>query len=69
MKKGGDMITVEAKKVGARVIATVKVAIGTGHHTYTVQFADQGTARVPCPIGSHMLSGIDKRKSLTLSPP
>ena len=25
------MITVEAKKVGARVIATVKVGIGTGH--------------------------------------
>jgi heterodisulfide reductase subunit B len=43
MKKGGGMITVEAKKVGARVIATVKVAIGTGHHTYTVQFADQGS--------------------------
>ena len=30
------MITVEAKRVGARVIATVKVGIGTGHHTYTV---------------------------------
>ena len=37
------MITVEAKKVGARVIATVKVGIGIGHYTYTVQFADQGS--------------------------
>ena len=37
------MITVEAKKVGARVIATVKVGIGTGHYTYPVQFADQGS--------------------------
>ena len=41
--KGGGMITVEAKKVGARVIATVKVGIGTGQYTYTVQFADQGS--------------------------
>jgi hypothetical protein len=41
--KGGSMITVEAKKVGARVIATVKVGIGAGHYTYTVQFADQGS--------------------------
>ena len=39
------MITVEAKKVGARVIATVKVGIGTGQYTYTVQFADQGSQR------------------------
>ena len=37
------MITVEAKKVGARVIATVKVGIGTGQYTYTVQFVDQGS--------------------------
>jgi hypothetical protein len=37
------MITVEAKKVGTRVIATVKVGIGTGQFTYTVQFADQGS--------------------------
>ena len=37
------MITVEAKKVGARVIATVKVGIGTGQYIYTVQFADQGS--------------------------
>ena len=37
------MITVEAKKVGVRVIATVKVGIGTGRYTYTVQFADQGS--------------------------
>ena len=29
--------------MGARVIATVKVGIGTGHYTYTVQFADQGS--------------------------
>ena len=35
------MITVEAKKVGTRVIATVKIGIGTGQFTYTVQFADQ----------------------------
>ena len=38
------MIAVEAKKVGMRVIATVKVRIGTGQYTYTVQFADQGSA-------------------------
>ena len=37
------MITVEAKKVGTRVIATVKVGIGAGQYTYTVQFADQGS--------------------------
>jgi hypothetical protein len=37
------MITVEAKKVGTSVIATVKVGIGTGQFTYTVQFADQGS--------------------------
>jgi hypothetical protein len=37
------MITVEAKKVGTRVIATVKVGIGTGQFTYTVHFADQGS--------------------------
>ena len=37
------MITVEAKKVGARMIATVKVGISTGRFTYTVQFADQGS--------------------------
>ena len=37
------MITVEAKKVGTRVIATVKVGIGTGQFTYTVQFVDQGS--------------------------
>ena len=37
------MITVEANKVGTRVIATVKVGIGTGQYTYTVQFADQGS--------------------------
>jgi hypothetical protein len=37
------MVTVEAKKVGMRVIATVKVGIGTGQFTYTVQFADQGS--------------------------
>ena len=41
--KEGALITVEAKKVGARVIATVKVGIGTGQYTYTVQFADQGS--------------------------
>ena len=35
------MITVEAKKVGARVIATVKVGIGAGHYTYTVQFGSR----------------------------
>ena len=40
---GGSMITVEAKKVGTRMIATVKVGIGTGRFTYTVQFADQGS--------------------------
>ena len=38
------MIAVEAKKVGMRAIATVKVRIGTGQYTYTVQFADQGSA-------------------------
>ena len=43
MRKGNSMITVEAKKVGARVIATVKVGIGTGQYAYTVQFADQGS--------------------------
>ena len=37
------MITVDAKKVGMRVIATVKVGIGIGQYTYTVQFADQGS--------------------------
>ena len=37
------MVTVEAKKVGMRVIATVKVGIGTGQFTYTVQFADKGS--------------------------
>jgi hypothetical protein len=37
------MITVEVKRVGTRVIATVKVGIGTGQFTYAVQFADQGT--------------------------
>jgi hypothetical protein len=37
------MITVEAKRLGTRVIATVKVGIGTGRYTYTVQFADQGS--------------------------
>ena len=36
------MITVEAKRLGTRVIATVKVGISTGRYTYTVQFADQG---------------------------
>jgi hypothetical protein len=35
------MITVEAKRLGARVIATVKAGISTGRYTYTVQFADQ----------------------------
>jgi hypothetical protein len=43
MRKGGSMITVEANKVGTRVIATVKVGIGTGQYIYTVQFADQGS--------------------------
>ena len=37
------MITVEAKRLGTRVIATVKVEISTGRYTYTVQFADQGS--------------------------
>jgi hypothetical protein len=37
------MISVEAKKVGTRVIATMKVGIGSGQYTYTVQFADQGS--------------------------
>jgi hypothetical protein len=37
------MITVEAKKVATRLIATVKVGIRTGQFTYTVQFADQGS--------------------------
>ena len=37
------MITVETKKVATRVIATVKVEIGTGQFTHTVQFADQGS--------------------------
>ena len=37
------MITVVAKKVGTRVIATVKVRIASGQYTYTVQFADQGS--------------------------
>jgi hypothetical protein len=41
MRKGGSMITVEAKKVGTRVIATVKV--GNGAIRYAVQFADQGS--------------------------
>jgi hypothetical protein len=42
-EKGGSMITVEAKRLGTRVIATVKVGISTGRYTYTVQFADQGS--------------------------
>ena len=37
------MITVDAKKIGMRVIATVKVEIEIGQYTYTVQFADQGS--------------------------
>ena len=37
------MLTVEAKQVGTRVIATVKIGIGTRQLTYTVQFADQGS--------------------------
>ena len=37
------MITVDAKKVGMRVIATVKVEIEIGQYTYTVEFADQGS--------------------------
>ena len=37
------MIAVDAKKVGSRVIATVKVRIETGRYTHTVQFADQGS--------------------------
>ena len=37
------MITVEAKRLGTRVIATVKVGINTGRYTYTVQFADHGS--------------------------
>ena len=44
MGKEGSMIAVEAKKVGMRVIATVKVRNGTRQYTYTVQFADQGSA-------------------------
>ena len=36
------MITVEAKVVGSRVIATLNVGIETGRFTYTVQFANQG---------------------------
>jgi hypothetical protein len=40
--KKSSMITVEAKKVGTRVIATVKVGIRTEQYTHTVQFADQG---------------------------
>jgi hypothetical protein len=36
------VITVEAKIVGSRVIATLNVGIETGRFTYTVQFADQG---------------------------
>jgi hypothetical protein len=36
------VITVEAKIVGSRVIATLNVRIETGRFTYTVQFADQG---------------------------
>jgi hypothetical protein len=39
----GSRITGEAKKLGTRMIATVKVGIGTGRFTYTVQFADQGS--------------------------
>jgi hypothetical protein len=41
--KGGSMITIGVKKMGARVIATVKVGIRTGQYTHTVQFADQGS--------------------------
>jgi hypothetical protein len=37
------MITVEAKKVSARVIANAKLRIGTGHYRYTVKFADEGS--------------------------
>ena len=43
VRKGGGIITIETKKVATRVIATVKVGIGTGQYTYTVQFADQGS--------------------------
>ena len=37
------MITIEAKRLGTRAIATVNVGISTGRYTYTVQFADQGS--------------------------
>ena len=30
------MVTVEAKKIGARVIAAVKVGIKTGQYTYPI---------------------------------
>jgi hypothetical protein len=36
------VITVEAKIVGSRVIATLNVGIETGRFIYTVQFVDQG---------------------------
>jgi hypothetical protein len=36
------VITIEAKTVGSRVIATLNVGIETGRFTYTVQFANQG---------------------------
>jgi hypothetical protein len=38
-EKGGSMITVEAKKVGARVIATVKVGIGTGQYSFSSAYS------------------------------
>jgi hypothetical protein len=48
--KEAALITVEAKKVGARVIATVKVGIGTGQYTYTsnlrIKEVSRGGARI-----------------------
>jgi hypothetical protein len=36
------VITIEAKTVGSRVIATLNVGIETGRFTYTVQFTNRG---------------------------
>jgi len=41
--QGVSVITVEAKVVGTRVIATLKIKVGSEQFIYTVQFADQGS--------------------------
>jgi hypothetical protein len=84
-EKGGSMITVEAKRLGTRVIATVKVGISTGRYTYTVQFADQGSEaaneveaqrelrrtleEVLEALGPSWMNGSDDRRACAVSAP